>query len=173
MKGSFLSRYLTVSNTQVYTHDYFVYQRGKEFVKVDEFFKYLGISYKRDNCWGLVKRYYKKELGIDIHKFKIELNASKKLKTFINDVSKMEDEFELIEYATALTIQKHDIIIFENCVLGAHVGVYIGNDMLLHTLKATGSIIECFSKSMWSGRVHSIYRHVSQLNASHESEELS
>lgn len=162
-----------MSNTQVYTRDYFVYNQGREFTKVDKFYKYLGISYERDNCWGLVKRYYDKELGIDMGKFKIKLSPEKKMQVFLKDILKMEEEFDLVEHATPLSIKIHDIIIFENCVGGVHAGIYIGDDMILHTLKSTGSIIEKFSDSIWSGRVNSIYRHISQKNLTHEKKELS
>lgn len=113
--------------------------------------KLIGIPYEDLDCWGLVKLYYDKMLGV---------NLSLDMQYTIGD--KPESISRLIEiqkcnFREVDTPEKGDIIVLRLLGFAGHVGIFVGDGMLLHTNHGIGSVIEKVSK--WKNRIEGYYHY--------------
>jgi cell wall-associated NlpC family hydrolase len=115
--------------------------------------KYIGEPYDSKDCWDIVKAFHKEVLGKEISVDDYgEVEDGKEYREKISRVVEIEKcNFQEIE-----TPSFGDVILFNIFGLAAHIGVYIGNSMFLHSMKENGCVIESLPR--WSKRVKGYYR---------------
>lgn len=122
--------------------------------------KYIGLPYSpkgRDttglDCWGLVRLFYKQELGIDVPSYVQDYSDPsdrQSVSSAILDNLKFWKKRDKPEYG--------DLLVFNILGLPLHTAVYIGNGDFLHAFKNTNSCIERLSSITWRRRLVGVYR---------------
>jgi hypothetical protein len=122
--------------------------------------KYIGLPYKdngRDidgiDCWGLVRLYYKEELGIDLPSYTTEYygRSDPDISSLVN---LYKDNWEkTTEYAPG------DVIVFNMLGEPSHVGVYIDNNKFIHCRSGANSVVESLTSSKWTKRIEGVYKY--------------
>jgi cell wall-associated NlpC family hydrolase len=123
--------------------------------------KYIGIPFKihgRDfnglDCYGLVRLFYKEEFGIELPLFLGYDNTVKSYSEKI-DVSR-----KLLDVVRIDKPEVGSIGLFRYKGFLSHVGVYVGNNMLLHILNKTDSICVRTTNTTIKGRLEGWYKYV-------------
>lgn len=101
--------------------------------------KYIGIPYEKTNCFGLIKKFYKDQFGVE-------------LKDYFDGVPpEGQDAQNLIvsskgDFAQVQSPQFGDVVVIRLYGLESHVGVCLDDRQFLHSIKNTGSVIEPLKK---------------------------
>jgi cell wall-associated NlpC family hydrolase len=123
-----------------------------------DFNKYVGIPFANHgrtkegfDCYGLAIEFYKNEFNIDLPDlFYSESND----KLCAHSVFKyLSTKFVLVDepkFGDIVAIKLHNFII--------HVGIYLREDMVLHSIDGSNSCIEDFSQPTWAKRIGGYYR---------------
>ena len=111
--------------------------------------KYVGIPYEVMNCWDLAKTFYSEILETDLkHYFDIVPSDRETMKnlifTNIGDFKKVDGP----SFGDLILMKMHGV--------ESHIGIYIGDNYFLHTLKGSGSVIDRLSK--WETAISGYYR---------------
>lgn len=123
--------------------------------------KYIGIPYKNkgrnstgSDCWGLVRLVYKSEYGIELLSFSNDYISSEEGEKVKEVVQKGKDLFEAVEKDNP---EYGDIIVFNMKGNPCHVGIYVGDQKVLHVLRGTECLVERLSSHRLKGRVEGYY----------------
>lgn len=93
-------------------------------------------SFDGANCYGLARLFYKEELGIIIPKLDVPSAQSNKVfATFLHEISENWEEIKEPEFG-CIVAMAHDL---SHPRIVQHVGVYIGNNKILHTINKLDS----------------------------------
>lgn len=122
--------------------------------------KYIGLPYKdngRDvsglDCWGLVRLFYKQELGIDLPSY-ADLYTSGSDPLIPEAINTYKDSWELLDSGSP-----GDVCLFNILGEPAHVGIYIGDNKFLHVREGMDSVIESLTSTQWSKRFSGFYKY--------------
>jgi hypothetical protein len=122
--------------------------------------KYIGLPYKdngRDidgiDCWGLVRLYYKEELGIDLPSYVDEYNGPYDT-SVTRAISLYKDSWN-----KTTTPAPGDVVLFNIYGEPAHVGVYVGNNKFLHCREGRDSVVESLDNIKWNKRLEGVYKY--------------
>lgn len=97
-------------------------------------FKLVGVPYETMNCWDLAKIFYRDAFGIELKHYYED--PDNRLATQ-NLIYTNKSEFLKVD-----TPSYGDIVIMKVKGIESHIGIYIGEGLMLHTTKATGSVID-------------------------------
>lgn len=108
----------------------------------------IGVSYSDRDCWGIVVSFYRLH-GVALPMFyDLETRPCAYSTQDLIDKSKRHfKEISHLEYGSIVLIRLHGV--------PTHVGVYVGDGMILHTTEATGCILEPLRK--WQRHIEGIY----------------
>lgn len=122
--------------------------------------KYVGIPYLvngRDysgiDCWGLVCLYYRDELGIELPSYQeayenpAETRVEKAISLYKNS------------WNSTTTPDVGDVVLFNIYGEPRHIGIYVGNNMFLHSRDNKDSVIESLASPRWASRIEGIYKY--------------
>lgn len=99
-------------------------------------FKDKGRDFKGCDCFGLVKLYYKNELGIEIPETNITADQPKRIMiNYLNEISKNWTKIESPEKNCVVAFAMHE----EHPKLVTHFAVMIDDKTILHTLNKSNS----------------------------------
>lgn len=127
--------------------------------------KYIGIKfdYKTNNCFTIIKNFYKQELNIEIDVNSEFVNIDEKWyeknPELYRDIWKLNPNF--LEVMNKNNIQKYDIILFNYVDIsrpGHHFAIYLDDNTFLHLPRKSFSKIEVFDKH-YQDKVTNIFRH--------------
>jgi cell wall-associated NlpC family hydrolase len=95
-----------------------------------------GDSYDGADCYGLIRLYYRDELGIEIPNFDIGAYETKRV--FWNFISEISKNWKFIKEPekNCVAAMSHDA---NHPKIVQHFGVYLGEKQILHTLENIGS----------------------------------
>lgn len=106
---------------------------------------FIGVKFSDDeesfdgaNCYGLVRLFYREELGIIIPSLNVPSNHSNKVyATFLKQISEHWKSVEEPSYGDVVAMAQN----FAHPKIVQHVGIYIGDGKVLHTLNKINSHI--------------------------------
>jgi cell wall-associated NlpC family hydrolase len=122
---------------------------------------YIGIPYidrgrnpdEGLDCFGLAIRVCRYCYGYILptlgHKYASSDDHKEMHKAFVESVDKFK-KFDMP--------QRGDIVVFNMRGLPTHVGIYIGKNSFIHTLKGHNSCVESLSSPLWNKRIEGFYR---------------
>lgn len=119
----------------------------------------IGVRYEEYDCWGLVKLFYSKVFNVELlHWFDYENRTNEvdsKTWAIISE--------EMIKSKTAHFVQVDkpqfgDILVLRIFGHAAHLGIYLSEQEVLHTSKASGAFIDRMKR--WEKMIEGIYRYV-------------
>lgn len=114
---------------------------------------------KGADCFGLVRLFYKEELGLEI--FKHSADADKIKQVIFEYLNEAKTNWVNVE-----TLEKFDVIAMAHDTnhpnIIQHFGIYIGNNKMLHTLKEIGSHIVDIRNYRYF--IKNIHRHKGLIN---------
>lgn len=121
---------------------------------------YVGIPFKekgRDesglDCWGLVRLWYDKELGIELPSYIDVYQTTKDIE--ITETIKKE---QAIKWESVEKPVRGDVVLLRIKGLPWHVGIYLGDNRILHVEQGCDSVIENLGRSKWKNRILGYYR---------------
>ena len=100
--------------------------------------KYVGIPYNEYDCYTLTRKIIKEQLKIDLPIDPLENRC------LWREVQKPYKYF--------------DVLMFRVRSFPVHIGIYVGDGKMLHSLPKVNAVIEDFKKQYWKDRIHSVYR---------------
>lgn len=110
----------------------------------------IGIPYKELNCFGLCKKFYADILGLELKHYYDELPGDR-------------DAMQDLVYSSKGDFVRVDVPAFGDIVvmlvdgLEAHIGVSVGNGLILHSSEQIGESV--ISRDfMWKKRIAGYYR---------------
>ena len=130
--------------------------------------KYIGIPYKdggRDenglDCWGLVRLVYKEQYNIDLPSFTSHYSTAKDRELINELISRHKEGWE----KTTEPVEGSVVLMR---VLGTetHVGVYLGNNAMLHIREGVHAIIEPVDTTTWKNRIVGYYNYTEKFSES-------
>lgn len=128
------------------------------------FSKYVGIPWKdsgRDgvlgvDCWGFVVYFYKDYFDIELNKYEgVSSLDTKDCSDFIVN----SNTYELFEKVDSPEIG--DIIMFNIGGEPLHVGIIVGESLMIHAHEVSGTVVESYENIRWKKRIEGFYRYVS------------
>ena len=118
--------------------------------------KYVCIPFAEYNCYSLLRKIYKDELGINLPHFDDSSSLSIR-KAFDREMANFKNWREVKKEA------EKDIIILRVKGYPFHIGIVIKKGWMLHTESVVGeSIIECYERSTWEHRVIGFRRYFAE-----------
>jgi len=147
--------YLNAYNHNIYSIVY-SWKSDRFSIIEPELKNYLNLDYElgKNDCFELVKNYYKKELHISISEFKRYNKWELDSPTLITDNIEKEG-FKRIKFKD---IMKNDVIVFNIYGIPSHLSIYMGNYLILHHPENEKSIVSELSEG-WIKRINCILRH--------------
>jgi proteasome lid subunit RPN8/RPN11 len=124
--------------------------------------EYLDIDFLigKNDCLSLVENYYNKELNIKIPYFSREDGWFNKNGAVIFDNINNAGFFEI----EPKNMKKNDLLFFgEDKKYINHIGIYLGNNLMLHHPRNTKSVIENLNEH-YLNRLKNIVRHINYKN---------
>ncbi len=105
------------------------------------------------DCWGLVRYYYNRELGIKLPEYRISSLYDCDIQKLVNNEVNAKSKFEILDKP------------IENCIvtmkLGSeyvnHTGIFV-NNKILHTYKGTNSCLVFHDNPLWFSKIISYLR---------------
>ncbi len=136
-------------------------------IKLDRFFiiepklkDYLNLDYQigKNDCFELVRNYYENELNISLSNYHRYDKWEFDMPNLMLDNYEKEG-FYKVDFKD---IKENDVIIFNILGFASHLGIYMGNNFILHHPENDKSVICELSKSL-SKRIEVVIRHKSLL----------
>ena len=126
-----------------------------------DFSQYVGIPFVNlgrektgADCWGLARIVLKEQYGIILPEL---LSYSDAMDT--HNISKIIDVNQpLITSEELTTCEEGCIVVMSKARIGSHVGVCIGKNKVIHTVKQTGAVIEKLSSNKIKNKIKGFYR---------------
>lgn len=113
---------------------------------------FIGIPYEKMNCWELCVYFYHKVLGYELkHYYQGEVIGLEKVKKAHDLIYTNIGSFEKVEDP-----KFGDLMLLSVLGIESHIGIYIDNNVFLHTRKNTGSVLDRVSR--WAHRLSGYYR---------------
>lgn len=109
------------------------------------------------DCWGLARRVLSEIYSIDVPRYDQYESTEEieKLSSLLED-GRMSNEWNEISIGLERT---GDVVLFQMRGQLCHVGICLGNNLMLHIQKGKNSCIEDYTGLRWNKRLHSFYRH--------------
>jgi cell wall-associated NlpC family hydrolase len=119
---------------------------------------YLGLPYvpHESDCWTLVRRFAAEQLGKNLPEYMYDTS------TILEDAqAQIENQKHYLGklWTQVKKPELGDILIFRIFSKECHVGICLGGNDFLHTLKGRNSCIERLSDQNWNNRLTGAYRY--------------
>ena len=125
---------------------------------IDNVRKYMGIPYLHHgrsadgmDCYGVIGTIFENEKGIKVNDFPYEPKVPFK------DINNLPVEKAGWSRVDLNDLKPFDIIVFRNLKFIGQVGMYLGDNMFIHTSKKTGSLVTELSAER-KRRIIGVYR---------------
>jgi cell wall-associated NlpC family hydrolase len=126
-----------------------------------DFTRFIGIPYVDKgtdpktgiDCWQLVKYFYSEVLGKDIPDYMAFYQSSMDKQEVLAAMSVGFSEWKRVDEP-----EFGDVLVFRITDSPWHTGVYLYDDLMLHTIQGHNSAIERYTSIRWRHRLYGIYR---------------
>lgn len=132
--------------------------------------RYIGIPFVRSgrdiqrdkglDCYGLACLYYRNEFNIYLPDH-THINTSEH--SYQECANSMIQQSTYEDFQQVSTLKKGDLLLYNVGGFPSHIGIYIGDDLMLHTNERSGSVIEHYRSIKWKNKFQSGYRHKSLM----------
>ena len=126
-----------------------------------DFARYVGIPFAdhgRDasgcDCWGLVRLFYREQLGIELS----DLGPTYRDTTDAGGMRRVYDD-QLACWRPVKTPAPGDAVVLKVRGEPVHVGVVVDRRRMLHVESGTDAVVERFDGALWAPRLIGFYRH--------------
>lgn len=130
--------------------------------------RFVGIRYAnrgRDietglDCWGLLRAFYKDVLDIELPTYENAYQDSNEMNQTVQAIryEKRDDT-----WVKVTSPAYGDGVLLRIAGHPCHVGIYLGDGRMLHTLTGHDSAIDCLDSVRWKNRVDGYFRHASRI----------
>ena len=128
---------------------------------------YIGIPFEAHgdsqaglDCWGLVRLFYMGEFGIYLDDYNTQYEQVSERKNINFIIDSQVDNWNKIESEDK---QDGDLVVLAIGGNKCHIGIYVGNNKMLHADEKAGVVIEGIDVKRWTNRVSGFYRHTERL----------
>jgi cell wall-associated NlpC family hydrolase len=122
-----------------------------------DYSKLVGRPYDRVNCWDLVREFYMQQFEIELSHYYEGSDLSKR-ENISSLIHSNKGSFEPVE---SKDIEFGDLILIKVRGIESHIAVYVGNGMMLHSSKTTGSVLDRIAR--WENTITGYYRHKGRI----------
>lgn len=123
---------------------------------------YVGIPFQaggRDrsglDCWGLVRLVYAERMGIHLPSFDGVFSGQQDARAAGEIMQRESMRWQQVQQWEPMDV----LLMRVSASIPSHVGVYLGNCMMLHILDGIDSTIERADSLRWRNRITGAYRH--------------
>ncbi|QEW21231.1 NlpC/P60 family protein [Marinibacterium anthonyi] len=118
--------------------------------------RYIGLPDEACHCWGLVRRVYGAELGIDLPAYAgTVVSAGERAEV---DALMRGEEASGLWCDAAGPVRPFDVLVFRRGGYLSHVGLAVDPHRMLHMQGQAR--IEPFTAGRWAARLRGVYRHL-------------
>ena len=115
-------------------------------------------SFGTFDCFSLVRDYYRREMQIELHDVPRTERIWESEPNYL--ANRAANDFEFIRLSDCDELQRGDLCFIETGKKGAdHIGIYLGDDKILHQTRSRLSRIDIYGGSYWYERTTSRWRH--------------
>lgn len=123
-----------------------------------DYSKLIGTPYSEKDCWGIVVEFYKIVYGIELKRYYEEVPTNRDIARNIvysnlGDFSRVEDKDKRFG----------DIILIKLYGVESHIGVYLEEDLMLHSTLHSGCVVERVTR--WRHLISGYYRAVNDTTS--------
>ncbi len=112
--------------------------------------EYVGIPFETADCWSLVRLIADEQLGVQLPSFDYEVHDRSALHDLISS--------EAQAYSIVDVPDLCDLVIFKAHGWLSHLGVVVAENLMLHSRKAAGSVLEPYRTRLWEPMIHNYIR---------------
>ena len=118
-----------------------------------EFSSLIGIPYSKMDCYQLVAEFYRRLYGLNFLDYKYKTEDIKKEEIIeMIKTNKFSEEFAVVKNPSF-----GDLVVLSLAGYPIHIGIYLFDNKMLHTLRGKDSCIENLDFK-WKNRIEGIYR---------------
>ena len=122
-------------------------------------FKHMGRDEQGADCFGLLRLFYQRELGIALKDY-----AGSYEPDWWKDSSLLTDNYRKWGFRKTSQPVPGNAILFRNTTEGAgHIGIILDDQYFLHMTKV-GACISEYTFGVWARQIHSVYRYGKRVN---------
>lgn len=125
--------------------------------------KYISIPFLehgRDHdgvdCWGLVRLVFKEQFGVDVESYDDEYISTCENEKLADIV---ERERGMWWSVAPENVRCGDVVLLAITGYPCHVGIAVGDGMMLNARSGVGVALESYERPYWSRRLRGFYRH--------------
>lgn len=116
----------------------------------EDYSNLIGVPYEQMNCFAIAKKFYSQVMGIELKSYhdgkRVETKESSKCLIYTN----------LGDFSEVAIPNFGDLILLKLWGIESHIGIYLGEGLMLHSIQGTGSVIDRTSR--WGKNVVGYYR---------------
>ncbi len=117
---------------------------------------YIGLPFEQFNCWQLVCKVYREQLGIRLPNLEGRYGSPDDKKA-VRDLynTELPRVWQRVEHPDIFTA-----VVFNVCGQPWHVGVIVAKTFMLHTFNKIDAVIERYTNKVWNRRIEGFYNYV-------------
>lgn len=130
--------------------------RYLEYLKIP--YLHMGRDFAGADCFGLVRLFYQRELGIDLPDYTTPYDQE-----WWREGNLLQDLYQEYGFSKVATLQYGDLIMFKNSTtVPGHLGINLTDFQFMHMARS-GVAITSTLQGLWARQIHSVYRHKEAL----------
>jgi len=128
----------------------------------------IGIPYQnkgRDpaqglDCWGLLRVFYREFMGIELPSYEDTYTDAFDRAATSTAIDAHQNQWHMVDRP-----KYGDAVLCRINGMACHVGVYLGNNQMLHTQSGHDSALDQIDGFKWKNRLAGFYRHTAHIGA--------
>lgn len=119
---------------------------------------FLGLGRNQDgvDCWGLVRLVYTEQFGIVLPSYVNQYQSTTQVEKIGCLVGRESAKWKPVAAGSEVT---GDVVVLRVRGAPMHVGLVVGDGMMLHIERGINSVIERYTSSRWQHKIFGFFRH--------------